>query len=131
MRPFVGPKSHRRAVVLASHALENRHALTASEALLWSRLRARQLGVVFRRQVVLGRFIVDFFARETGLVVEVDGGWHERRRLADERRDRTLRRLGYRVLRIEAEVVMRELAVAVSRVQEAVAAASAALDARR
>ena len=36
-----------------------RAAPTASEALLWLAVRGGQLGVVFRRQVVVGRFIVD------------------------------------------------------------------------
>jgi very-short-patch-repair endonuclease len=36
------------------------------------------LGVQFRHQVVLGRYVADFLAAEVGLVVEVDGGYHER-----------------------------------------------------
>jgi very-short-patch-repair endonuclease len=45
---------------------------------------AGQLGVSFRRQVPLGnRFIVDFLAPVARLVVEVDGGYHARRREAD------------------------------------------------
>ncbi len=40
-----------------------------------SALEARQLGVQFRPEVLLGRrFIVDFFASRVGIVVEVDGG---------------------------------------------------------
>jgi hypothetical protein len=57
-----------------------RFALTASEQLLWSRISARQLGVVFRRQVPLcGRFIADFCAPAVRLVVEVDGVYHAER----------------------------------------------------
>src|SRR5690606_27964289 len=51
-------------------------ARSASEAALWRRLRGRRLGVQFRRQVVLGSFVVDFLAPSARLVVEVDGGWH-------------------------------------------------------
>ena len=39
-----------------------RRETTLSETLLWQRLRGRKLGVVFRRQVVIGRYIVDFCA---------------------------------------------------------------------
>ena len=74
----------------------------------------------FRRQVVLGTAIADFFAPAIRLVVEVDGGQHRSRRSADARRDRDLRRLGCHVLRIEAEVVMRDLPAAVALVREAV-----------
>jgi very-short-patch-repair endonuclease len=41
------------------------------------------------------------------LVIEVDGEYHSRRGTADARRDRVLRRLGYQVLRLEAELVLR------------------------
>jgi very-short-patch-repair endonuclease len=52
-------------------------------------------------------------------VVEVDGGWHSRRVIADARRDRVLQRLGYRVLRLPAELVRCELGEAVECVRRA------------
>jgi very-short-patch-repair endonuclease len=70
---------------------------------------------------LLGRCIADFFAPEARLVVEVDGGYHTRRERADARRDAKLRRAGYRVLRLEAELVMRDLPAALGRIREALA----------
>jgi len=91
-RPSLNHPSRSRLEV---YAAQNRAALTESEARLWSALSAGQLGVSFRRQVPLGnRFIVDFLAPRARLVVEVDGGYHARRRGADARRDAKLRRLG-------------------------------------
>jgi very-short-patch-repair endonuclease len=49
----------------------------------------------------------------------VDGAYHGRRRSADARRDRKLRRLGFRVLRLDAELVMRNLGAALARIREA------------
>ena len=72
---------------------------TASEEVVWQVLRGRQLGVTFRRQVLIGRYIVDFVAPAARLVVEIDGNFHESRRRADERRDAALVSAGYRVLR--------------------------------
>jgi len=87
------------------------------EFLLWQELRGGQLGVSFRWQVVIGnRYIADFVAPSLRLVVEVDGGTHAQRRAADARRDRDLERLGYRVLRIPARVVMGDLGGAVALV---------------
>jgi very-short-patch-repair endonuclease len=101
-----------------------RHQATPSEEALWRELRARKLGVLFRRQVVLcGRYIADFFAAEVGLVVEVDGGSHVRRGRADARRDAVLERAGYRIVRLEARLVVEALGVAAERVRSAVAAA--------
>jgi very-short-patch-repair endonuclease len=109
-----------RKHVLASCARENRLSPSEPERRLWAELSGGKLGVAFRRQVVLGSAIADFFAPAIRLVVEVDGAQHCLRRSADARRDRDLRRLGCVVLRIEAEVVMRDLPAAVAIVREAV-----------
>jgi Protein of unknown function (DUF559) len=86
-----------------------------------TRSRRWQQGVAFKRQVVLGeRYIADFFAPSVGLVVEVDGGVHRNSRAADRRRDAKLRQLGYRVVRLDAALVLR-------RVEMALAVISAAL----
>jgi very-short-patch-repair endonuclease len=83
---------------------------TASEALLWREFVSRKLGVPFRRQVVIAEYIVDFVAASRKLIVEVDGGYHGQRAAADARRDAVLGRLGFRVLRLEDELVVRDLA---------------------
>jgi len=90
------------------------------EATLWRELSGSKLGVAFRRQVPFaGRFVADFVAPSRPLLVEVDGAQHNRQRTADARRDRVLARLGYRVLRIEAALVMRDLPAAVALVRSA------------
>ena len=112
--------------VLEARARQMRFAPTSADALLWHELRGGRLGVVFRRQVpLLGRYIADFFASEAGLVVEVDGGWHHGRERADARRDEALRRAGYRVVRVSAELVERDARAAVRLVREALAGAPA------
>jgi len=80
-------------------------------------LRGGQLGVWFRRQVVVGRFVADFAAASVKLVVEVDGTAHARRAAADARRDRALARLGWRVVRLPAALVLRQPLAAVGLVR--------------
>jgi very-short-patch-repair endonuclease len=110
--------------VLAARARLMRFASNAAESLLWEQIRGRRLGVLFKRQVPIGgRYVVDFLAPELGVVVEVDGAYHSRRRAADARRDERLRRAGYRVLRLKAEVVERQLALAIELVRAELAAA--------
>jgi very-short-patch-repair endonuclease len=65
-----------------------------------------------------GRFIVDFLAPAIRLVVEVDGSAHQHRRRADARRDAVLRKLGYRVVRVEVEDVMQRLPVVVQMLRQ-------------
>lgn len=47
----------------------------------------------------IGPYICDFLCREAKLVVEVDGGQHDRRSPEEVRRTRYLRGEGYRVIR--------------------------------
>jgi very-short-patch-repair endonuclease len=110
----------KRQKLLAERAHAMRHEPTASEAALFRLLSGKQLRVHFRRQVPLGeRYIADLLAPSARLVVEIDGASHRGRKRADARRDRALRRLGYRVLRLEAQLVMRQPLVALARVREA------------
>jgi len=116
-KPLLRNRSAARVALLDERARGMRASLTASEALLWARLRGRRLGVVFRRQVpLLGRFIADFLAPAERLAVEIDGGYHVERACADARRDAVLARAGYRVLRLDAALVVRDIEAAVLRV---------------
>ena len=99
--------------IITLRARQHRCALTPTEQALWAHLRRCRLGVWFRRQVPLGRFIVDFLAPSARLIVEVDGGYHAQRRHLDARRDQHLQRMGYRILRLEAELVRTNIAAAV------------------
>ena len=71
---------------------------TDAETVLWNRIRNRQIGHKFVRQVPILGYICDFVCRERGLIVEVDGGQHNESS-ADVIRDRRLLAEGYRVLR--------------------------------
>ena len=114
------PINSKSAARLERFARQHRSCLAESEARLWSALNASQLGVGFRRQSPIGaRFTADFYAPSIKLIVEVDGGYHAHRRAADASRDRKLGRLGYRVVRVSAELALRDLSAAVALVREA------------
>jgi very-short-patch-repair endonuclease len=70
--------------------------------------------------VPIGHYIVDFLAPSIRLVVEVDGAYHAGRERADSRRERELTRAGYRVLRLEAELVLQELPRALEKIREVI-----------
>ena len=121
------PSSRRpRHVVTRQRELEAkahhlRHHPTVSEQRLWSVLRGSRLGLPFRRQVPISRYIADFVCTKARLVVEVDGGVHLQRAHLDAHRDSILQRAGYRVLRIPAELVTSNLEAAVALIREALA----------
>jgi very-short-patch-repair endonuclease len=75
-----------------------RQAMTSEERLLWQRLRRNQLGVKFRRQEPIGRYIVDFVCFERRVIIEADGG-HHLNNPADKARDAFFASQGFVVLR--------------------------------
>jgi very-short-patch-repair endonuclease len=72
--------------------------MTDAEQKLWRALRSRSLQYKFRRQVPLGRYVVDFVCFETKVIVEVDGGQHAAS-VSDAARDCYFADHGYRTLR--------------------------------
>ena len=58
-------------------AKELRREMTPAEKILWQEVRAKKLGVHFRRQQIIAGFIVDFYCHKGVLVVEVDGDIHD------------------------------------------------------
>lgn len=103
-------RAHRRnSALIRSRAAAMRAFPSTPESALWGALVNRKLGVSFRRQVPLAGYICDFVCASRRLVIEVDGAHHAHQAAADARRDETLRRLGYRVLRVSTQSVMTEL----------------------
>jgi len=81
----------------------------APEKILWELLRDRKfIGLKFRRQHAIDRYIADFYCHDLALVIEIDGSVHdtEFQKEYDKNRDDFLKAKGYRVLRIRAKDVM-------------------------
>jgi very-short-patch-repair endonuclease len=90
----------RKNPTLRDRARELRENMTPAEKILWSLLRDRRLvGFKFRRQQVVGSYIVDFFCATARLIVELDGETHLGKEPDDQRRQSWLEKEGYRVLR--------------------------------
>ena len=97
-KPWEGEGARRHQPT--GHARYLRKSLTEPERRLWKALRDRRCnGLKFRRQVPIGRYIVDFICLESRLIIEVDGGQHARRRKHDLARTAYLQSQGFRVLR--------------------------------
>ncbi len=96
-----------------------RTEMTASEQILWSRLRKKQLQrTQFYRQKPIGTYIVDFYAPRAKLVVEVDGSQHLRlkHKQNDAERDIYLTNAGLGVLRFTNAQVLQEIDAVVAAI---------------
>jgi very-short-patch-repair endonuclease len=67
------------------------------------------MGLKFKRQKPVGRYIVDFVCWEYRLIIELDGGPHSEDVAYDQQRDAWLRTQGYRVLRFWNNEVVQQL----------------------
>jgi very-short-patch-repair endonuclease len=86
--------------MLKQNARRLRKQMTDAERSLWHLLRRKQIdGHRFRKQVPIGKYIVDFACLDARLVIELDGGQHTDAAEADRERDAWLRSQGLRVLR--------------------------------
>jgi very-short-patch-repair endonuclease len=94
---------------------------SATERLLWKILRDRRLGgLKFRRQVPVGRYIVDFMCLRHRLIVEADGPFHDAD--CDAARDAWLRGQGFRVLRFTNTEIDQRRELVLSAIMAAVEA---------
>jgi very-short-patch-repair endonuclease len=87
-------------LLLKDRARSLRRNSTDAETVLWQQLRNRRLhGFKFRRQVPIGRYIVDFLCEEPAIIIELDGGQHADQADYDETRTDWLRAKGFQVIR--------------------------------
>jgi len=87
-------------------AKEKRKAGIYSEVLFWQQVRNKQFYQIdFDRQRIIGNYIVDFYVKALGLVIEIDGISHENKVEYDEKRQLFLKQLGLKVFRVTDEDV--------------------------
>ena len=79
-----------------------RKEATPQERIVWARLKNRQFNnLKFRRQYLIGKYIVDFLCLEKKLIIELDGWQHkeENQKKYDLERTQYLRNQGFKVVR--------------------------------
>ena len=94
-----------------------RKAGILSEVIFWKQVHANKFHHIdFDRQRIIGNYIVDFYVKRLGLVVEIDGWSHHQKQIYDEVRQKYLESLGLNVFRVSdfdvkynLDVVMRDL----------------------
>ncbi|HEV3485983.1 MAG TPA: endonuclease domain-containing protein [Vicinamibacterales bacterium] len=96
---------------MRERAKELRKAPTLSERRMWNWLRNRSFnGFKFRRQVAIGRYVLDFYCPQLKLAIELDGHQHETPWMAEYDGDRSayLRVRGIEIVRIPNELLAKD-----------------------
>ena len=115
--PRIPPRRTQRARALRNDA-------TRHERTIWRLIRYHRPR--FTRQLVVGRYILDFACRGIKLGVEIDGSQHLDRAAQDQERTEFLESLGWRVIRFwnseveenpegVAKAIIREVAATLRR----------------
>ncbi|MDD5032333.1 MAG: endonuclease domain-containing protein [Patescibacteria group bacterium] len=101
-----------------------RQEMTKAEKIFWEELRDRKLGYKFRRQqpLALGvyNFIVDFYCPEKKLIVEVDGGVHNKSEIKelDKFREDILKYAGYKIIRFRNSEVENNIETVLKKMRQ-------------
>ena len=88
-----------------------RKRMTASEKILWDRLKNKSLNDKFRRQHPIGQYILDFYCHRKRLSIELDGKVHDNKEQNEKDIERTayLNELGISEIRFKNKEVMDDI----------------------
>lgn len=101
------------------HRNELKRNATPEEVILWKYLRKDQLGVRFRRQYGVGKYIVDFYCPKLRIAIELDGNQHYTKEglMYDANREAFMNDLGIKTLRFENWRVREEVEKVVEEIR--------------
>lgn len=87
-----------------------RQARNLPEVLFWMQVTNGNFHKIdFDRQRVIGNYIVDFYIKALGLIIEIDGSSHDDKEVYDKIREDYFISLGLRVYRISVDDVMKTM----------------------
>ncbi len=95
-----------------ANAKSLRENMTETEKLLWQYLRNKQIeGLRFKSQHPIGRYIADFYCHKAKLVIEVDGGYHNKseQKEYDENRNSIMESYGIKVIRFTNDEIINKI----------------------
>ena len=86
---------------LKEFAKNLRKSRNLAEVLFWNEVKSKKFhSLDFDRQRVIDNYIVDFYVKILGLVIEIDGWYHEFKKDKDEIRQKYLESLGIKFFRV-------------------------------
>lgn len=80
------------------------------EVVFWQYVHKRKFhNIDFDRQRIIGNYIVDFYVKALGLIIEIDGSSHDNKETYDKKRELYLSSLGLKVYRISSLRILHDL----------------------
>ncbi|MBO9672528.1 MAG: endonuclease domain-containing protein [Sphingobacteriaceae bacterium] len=104
---------------LRERAKALRQAGNLPEVLFWMQVTKKRFHKIdFDRQRIIGNYIVDFYIKQLGLVIEIDGCSHDDKQDYDKRREDYLTSLGLKIYRITVDDVMKQMEFVITGLEE-------------
>ena len=98
-----------KELLLRARSLRNWYNL--SEVIFWKQVRNKEFhSIDFDRQRIIGNYIVDFYVKSLGLVIEIDGSSHDFKEEYDEKRNEFLKSLDLKIIHISDFRIKNDLA---------------------
>jgi len=95
---------------LKIRSINLRKAGNFAEVVFWKQVRSASFhNLDFDRQRIIGNYIVDFYIKTLGLIIEIDGSSHNEKDIYDERREIFLKSFGLKMYRISSLRVLHDL----------------------
>ena len=95
---------------LLSRSRSLRKGYVLSEVVFWKQVRNKEFHQIdFDRQKIIGNYIVDFYIKSLGVVLEIDGSSHNDKEEYDEKRQLFLESLDLVVYRISDNRIKNDL----------------------
>ena len=95
---------------LIERAKKLRQARNLPEVLFWMQVSKGGFHKIdFDRQTIIGNYIVDFYIRSLGLVIEIDGSSHHNKEEYDFKREEFLKSLGLKFFRVTVNDIMKNM----------------------
>lgn len=95
---------------LKERAKKLRKAGNFPEVVFWKQVRAKTFWKIdFDRQRIIGNYIVDFYIKTLGLIIEIDGSSHNDKDVYDEKRELYLCSLDLKMYRISSLRILHDL----------------------
>jgi len=108
--------------LLKQRAKKLRQAGNLPEVLFWMQVtKGRFHKIDFDRQRIIGNYIVDFYVKKLGLIIEIDGSSHIGKEEYDKIREEYLLSLGLTMYRIQVVDVMQQIGMVMTALEDFIA----------
>jgi very-short-patch-repair endonuclease len=106
-------------IKLKQSAKELRQAENLSEVLFWMQVHKGNFHKIdFDRQRIIGNYIVDFYVKNLGLIIEIDGSSHDNKEEYDAERDAYFESLGLKVYHIPVVEVLQQMKLVIKKLEK-------------